>query len=279
MTILVFGKTGQVATELSRLPDVVCLNREDVDLVDPTACVNAIIFYRPRAVINAAAYTNVDRAETEEHIAHLVNAQSPRAMAQACADIAIPFVHISTDYVFDGSGQKAWSPDGPTVPQNAYGRTKLAGEIAIRDVGGRFAILRTSWVFSPHGGNFVKSMLRLGAATDALSVVSDQAGGPTPAHDIALACHTIANALIEAPDKAGVYHLSGAPDCNRADFAREIFATVQMSCTVNDIPSSQFPTPAKRPANSRLDCESLERTFGIQRPDWRTRLWDQLTRN
>ena len=174
MTILVFGKTGQVATELSRLPHVLCLRRKDADLMNPAACAEAIKSRRARAVINAAAYTNVDRAEAEEHIACMVNSQSPKGIAQACADMDIPFVHISTDYVFDGLGRKPWAPETRPNPQNAYGRTKLAGEVAIREVGGKFAILRTSWVFSPKGENFVKSMLRLGATRDVLSVVSDQ---------------------------------------------------------------------------------------------------------
>lgn len=279
MTILVFGKTGQVATELACLPDVHCLGRKDADLSDPAICAKAIALHRPSAVINAAAYTDVDRAEGDERIAHVVNALSPKAMAQACAGIDIPFVQISTDYVFDGSGQEPWVPAAHTCPQNVYGRTKRAGEAAIREVGGRFAVLRTSWVFSPSGANFVKSMLKHGAACEGLTVVSDQFGGPTPARDIAIACHFIAIALMDAPEKTGVYHLSGAPDCTRADFAREIFAAAQLSCAVKDVPSSQFPTPAQRPKNSRLDCESLEKVFGIQRPDWRASLRDQLTKN
>ncbi len=279
MTILVFGKTGQVATELSPLSGVLCLGRADVDLTDPMACTNAIASHRPQAVINAAAYTDVDRAEVEEDIAQVVNAGAPQAMAQACADIDIPFVHISTDYVFDGSGAEPWTSDHQPDPQNAYGRTKLAGEAAIREIGGRFAVLRTSWVFSAHGQNFVKSMLKLGTTRDELSVVSDQIGGPTPAREIALACHAIANALTGAPEKAGVYHLSGMPDCNRADFAREIFSHAKLSCKVNDISTSQFPTPAKRPLNSRLDCQGLEQKFGVRRPDWRAYLRDQLTKN
>jgi dTDP-4-dehydrorhamnose reductase len=279
MTILVFGKTGQVATELSPLSDVLCLGRADVDLTDPMACANAIASHRPRAVINAAAYTDVDRAEVEENIAQVVNTRAPQVMAQACADIDIPFVHISTDYVFDGSGSEPWTSDHQPNPQNAYGRTKIAGEAAIREIGGRFAILRTSWVFSAHGKNFVKSMLKFGATRDEFCVVSDQIGGPTPAREVALACHAIAKALMDAPEKAGVYHLSGMPDCNRADFARQIFTAAKVSCKVDEIPTSQFPTPAERPLNSRLDCQSLEQIFGVRRPDWRAYLCDQLTEN
>ncbi|SMX32740.1 dTDP-4-dehydrorhamnose reductase [Octadecabacter ascidiaceicola] len=277
MTILAFGRTGQVATELSYLPNVMCFGRDDADLTDPVACAKLVETHRPRAVINAAAYTNVDRAEVEEDIAHLVNAEAPKAIAQACADIDIPFVHISTDYVFDGSGHDPWPPDARPFPLNTYGRTKLSGENAISEVGGRYVILRTSWVFSPNGENFVKSMLRLGATRDELRIVADQVGGPTPARDIALACHTIAKELMVSPGKAGVYHLSGTPDCSRADFAREIFTIAQMPCDVEAILTCEFPTPADRPKNSRLDCGSLEQRFGISRPNWHSYLQAQLT--
>ncbi len=277
MTVLVFGKTGQIAKELATLEDTVCLGREIVDLTDPDACAQAILRHRPRAVINAAAYTAVDRAETEEDTALAINALAPAAMARACADAGIPFVHISTDYVFAGTGNAPWQPHAPTAPQNAYGRTKLKGEDAVRASGSVFVILRTSWVVSAHGANFVKTMLRLGAERDTLTVVSDQIGGPTPARDIAAACHKIATDLIATPEKSGVYHFSGAPDCSWANFAREIFDAADMTCTVTDTASQDYPTPAARPENSRLDCDTLVRTFGIARPQWRAGLDDILT--
>jgi dTDP-4-dehydrorhamnose reductase len=269
MTILVFGKTGQVATELQRRANVRALGRNKADLTDPAACAEAILRHRPDAVINAAAYTSVDQAESDEGIATLVNGAAPGAMAGACADLGIPFVHISTDYVFDGSGTAPWSVDAPTGPLGAYGRSKLAGEAAIHAAGGTSVILRTSWVVSAHGRNFVKTMLRLGAERDRLTIVADQVGGPTPAQDIAAACLSIAAQLRSDPSKSGTYHFSGAPDVSWADFAREIFHQAGMTCEVVDIPTSAFPTPAKRPSNSRMDCSDTTERFGISRPDWR----------
>jgi len=221
------------------------------------------------AVINAAAYTAVDRAEEEEALALAVNGASPTAMAEAAAAQDLPFVHISTDYVFDGSGERAWRPEDETGPLGAYGRTKLAGEEGIRAAGGLHAILRTSWVFSAHGGNFVKTMLRLSETRDRLTIVADQIGGPTPAADIADACLRMAQAMVDKTATGGTHHFAGAPDASWAGFAREIFTQAGRAVGVVDIPSEDFPTPAARPKNSRLDCTSLETEFGIPRPDWR----------
>lgn len=275
--ILVFGKSGQVATELAALEGVQCLSRDEADLSKPESCAKAIRRHRPTAVINAAAYTAVDKAESEEALATIINADAPGAMAQACADLGIPLVQISTDYVFAGNGEAPWRPDEPTGPLGAYGWSKLKGEEAVRASGVTHAILRTSWVVSAHGNNFVKTMLRLGAERDALTVVADQIGGPTGAREIARACHAIADALIDDPGKTGTYHFSGAPDCSWADFARAIFDTAGIDCAVTDIPTSDYPTPAKRPLNSRLDCTSNQQTFGIARPDWRDTLDHILT--
>lgn len=272
MTLLVFGKTGQVATELQAQADVLALGRAEVDLTDPAACAAAIATHRPRVVINAAAYTAVDRAEEDEATAALVNGAAPGAMARACAELGIPLVHISTDYVFDGAGETAFAPDHPTGPLGAYGRTKLAGEEAIRASGTTHAILRTSWVFSAHGANFVKTMLRLSETRNELSVVADQVGGPTSAGAIAAACLSIADQLSADPGKSGTYHFAGWPDVSWADFAREIFAQAGRPVTVHDIPASDYPTPARRPANSRMDCSATHARFGIDRPDWRTDL-------
>lgn len=279
MTILVFGKTGQVATELARKGGgtVHCAGRDEADLSDPGACAALIAGGAWDAVINAAAWTAVDAAEDNEGDALKINAGAPEAMARGAAAAGIPLVHISTDYVFDGSGDTPFGIDAPTAPLGAYGRTKLAGEEAVRDAGGPYAILRTSWVVSAHGKNFVKTMLRLGAERDRLTIVADQVGGPTPAADIADACLAIASQLRGDPGKAGTYHFSGAPDVSWADFAREIFAQAGLSPEVVDIPSSEFPTPAARPANSRMDNSATEETFGIARPDWRVGLSDILT--
>ncbi|MEO0990617.1 MAG: dTDP-4-dehydrorhamnose reductase [Pseudomonadota bacterium] len=277
MTLLVFGKTGQVATELQRLcPDAVFLGREDADLTDAQACAARIATVAPTAIINAAAYTAVDRAEEEPELAQRVNGEAPSAMARAAERLDVPFVHISTDYVFDGSGEAPFQTDAQTGPLGAYGATKLAGEEGVRGAGGRYAILRTSWVFSAHGNNFLKTMLRLSETRDRLTIVADQIGGPTPAAAIAKACLAMAEALRADPSKAGAYHFSGAPDVSWADFARGIFQAAGRIVDVVDIPSSDYPTPAKRPLNSRLDCSLTEQVFGVQRPDWSEGVADVL---
>jgi dTDP-4-dehydrorhamnose reductase len=270
--ILVFGKTGQVARELQQLGTVTALGREEANLSDPKACADAIRHHAPDAVINAAAYTAVDQAEDEEAVATAINGDAPTAMAKACAQLGIPFVHISTDYVFEGTGQDPWRSQDQTAPQNAYGRSKLAGEIGIADSGGTYAILRTSWVVSAHGANFIKTMLRLSETHHTLNIVGDQIGGPTPASDIALACLQIAEQLIQDPSKSGTYHFSGAPDVSWADFANEIFDQAGKSVAVTPIPTTDYPTPAQRPLNSRMDCTATKRAFGIERPDWVTGL-------
>ena len=277
MTILVFGRTGQVARELAAHEGVQCLDRAAADLSDPAACATAIMAMRPEAVINAAAFTAVDRAEEQEPLAQAINAQAPAAMARACAQLNIPFITISTDYVFAGGGTEAWSPDDLTSPLGAYGRSKLAGEKAVAAADGVWAVLRTSWVVSAHGNNFVKTMLRLGAERDTLTVVADQVGGPTPARDIAAACLKMVAGLRMDPKLSGVYHFAGAPDVSWADLARAIFTDANLTCTVKDIPTSAYPTPAVRPLNSRLNCSSLTARFGIISPDWRQGLADILT--
>lgn len=284
MHILVFGKTGQVARSLQDLAQqtdgiiVTALGRDVADLTDSSACADLIADHAPAAVINAAAFTGVDASETHEAKAHAVNAAAPAAMAEVCARLDIPFVTISTDYVFDGEGTQPWAPDSATGPLGAYGRTKLAGEKRVRAAGGRFAILRTSWVFSPYGQNFVKTMLRLAENRDALTIVGDQIGGPTAAHDIAAACLRMVQALAQDPTKAGTYHFSGAPDVSWADFAREIFKQAIVACDVTPIPTSEYPTPAARPLNSRMTCKLTEKTFGLARPDWAMSLSAVLTR-
>lgn len=276
MKVLVFGETGQLGRELAAQGDVVCLGRELADFTDPYGPVTRVEDTGADAVIIAAAYTAVDKAESEEELATTVNADAPGAIARACAARGLPLVYVSTDYVFDGSGDRPWQPDDATAPLNAYGRSKLAGEQAIAAAGGVHAILRTSWVVSAHGGNFVKTMLRLGAERARLSIVADQVGGVTPARDIAASCLEMARQLRADPGKSGIYHFAGTPDVSWAEFAREIFAQAGLECDVEDIPSSDYPTPAARPLNSRLDCASLEAVFGITRPDWRQGLADIL---
>jgi dTDP-4-dehydrorhamnose reductase len=274
MRILVFGETGQLARELARVPgddELILIGRERADFTDPQSCAILVAEIAPDAVINAVAYTAVDRAEDEEPLATTINATTPGAIATACAEAGIPLVHVSTDYVFDGAGSAPWRPEDATGPLGAYGRSKLAGEEAVRAADGPHAILRTSWVVSAHGANFVKTMLRLGATRDSLTVVADQIGGPTPAADLAAACLCVARGLADGA-ASGTWHFSGAPDVSWADFAREIFAQAGLDCAVIDIPGSDYPTPAARPGNSRLECSALETVFAVNRPDWRVGL-------
>ena len=280
MKVLVFGTTGQLGQELQRRAGDVSLElcgRDEADFTDPRACIARVESTDADAVIIAAAYTAVDRAEEDEAAAMQINATTPGAIARACAARGLPMVHISTDYVFDGHGNRPFVPDHPTGPLGVYGRTKLAGEDAVRDAGGVYAIFRTSWVVSAHGHNFIKTMLRLGAARDRLTIVADQIGGPTPAADIADACFSAARQLIADPGKTGIYHLSGGPDVSWADFAREIFVQAGIECEVVDIPTTDYPTPAQRPLNSRLDNAETETVFGLKRPDWRVGLRDILS--
>ena len=269
MKVLVFGASGQVGQELRKFNNVVALSRSAADLTDPRSCVAHIATTNADAIINAAAYTAVDRAEEDEATATLVNSHAVGIMAQAAAQRRLPFLHISTDYVFDGHGNDPRSPSDPTAPLNAYGRSKLAGEQAIQDTGARHIILRTSWVFSAHGSNFVKTMLRLSESHDHLRVVNDQIGGPTSAADIATALMVIASQMKTTDHPGGTYHFSGTPAVSWAEFAKEIFSQVERDITVTGIPSVDYPTPAPRPLNSRLSCESLYEDFGISMPDWR----------
>ena len=274
--ILVFGKTGQVATELQSYKDVIAIGRDQADLSVPTTCTEAIQRYKPRAVINAAAYTAVDKAESEEHLATMINGEAPGVMASACADLDIPLVHISTDYVFDGTGTTPWSVTDTPNPQNAYGRSKFKGEQAISTSGCVHAILRTSWVVSAHGNNFVKTMRRLSQTRDRITVVDDQIGGPTCARDIAQTCISIAEQLIQDPNKSGIYHYSGQPNVSWCQFASMIFEQMDCNTIASPIPTTEYPTPALRPLNSRLDCGATQDTFGIARPFCRNGLEEIL---
>lgn len=276
MSVLVFGRSGQLAKELQRRSDVVALGRDQADLGAPASCEAAIRAHKPNAVINAAAYTDVDGAEREETLATLINGEAPGVMARTCAELEIPLVHLSTDYVFPGNGTEAWKPWDRPAPLNAYGRSKLAGEMAVKAAGSCHVILRTSWVFSAHRRNFVKSMLHLSRSRTSLSVVDDQIGGPTPAAAISRACRMIADQLTDDPAKSGTYHFSGTPFVSWYRFATDIFAMAGRDVSVLPISSSSYPTAATRPGNSRLDCQLTEKVFGLARPDWRSALTDVI---
>lgn len=272
MNILVFGKNGQVAQELANLKsdnlNIVALGREQVNLFEPTQAEKTILQVKPDVVINAAAWTAVDLAETHQSEAYTLNAEAPLYMAKGCARLGIPLLHISTDYVFDGAGHLPFKPDSKTGPLGVYGSSKLLGEENIKNSGVEHIILRTSWVFSPYGSNFVKTMLRLGAQKDVLRVVADQVGGPTPASGIAETLVFLAKSW-GAKKLSGTYHFSGYPDVSWAEFAHEIMKLAHLPCKIEPIPSSEYYTPAKRPANSRLDCSSLFSDFSIERPLWK----------
>jgi dTDP-4-dehydrorhamnose reductase len=287
MRLLVMGRSGQVAREMARLSgeghEIRLMGREEADLSRPEAATervrHALKAFRPDAIVNAAAWTAVDAAEAQEPQARTLNGAAPAMLARIAAGAGLPFLHISTDYVFDGAGETPFAPDAPTAPLGAYGRTKREGEIGVAqlDSPAGWTVLRTSWVFSAHGANFVRTMLRLGAEREALCVVADQIGGPTPADAIARACLSIAEALAADPSKSGIHHFSGAPDTSWAGFAREIMAQAGLPCRIEEIPSADYPTPAPRPLNSRLDCRATTEAFGLPRPDWRAGLARLLT--
>ncbi len=278
MKILLFGGTGQIGAELLRRgdPDIAWIapGRAAADLAEPAACAALVRAERPDVVVNAAAYTAVDRAETEEPLATLVNGVAPGAIARAAAETGAAMLHVSTDYVFDGAAAVPPDEDAPVAPLNAYGRGKLAGERAVAAAGGRAVVLRTAWVFSAHGANFVKTMLRLGRERERLSVVDDQRGGPTPAADAAAALVTLARRLRDGDaggDAGGVLHYCGAPTVSWRAFAEAIFARADWARRpeVAPIAAADWPTPARRPAFSALDCSRIAARHGIAQPDWR----------
>jgi len=279
--ILVTGREGQVARSLAErgsAHELVFAARPDFDLADAGSIARTIENARPDLVISAAAYTAVDQAEDEPELAMAINGEAPGHIGRAAASVGAPVVHLSTDYVFDGSGEHAWREEDPTGPIGVYGRTKLAGEQALAASGAAHAIVRTAWVYSPFGNNFVKTMLRLAESRDALNVVKDQYGNPTSALDIADALLAVAGRWQDAPGHGtnAVYHFAGTGSTNWADFARAIFDSSRKrggpSCEVTGIPSSDYPTKAQRPANSRLDSAKFADTFGHAAPRWQESL-------
>ncbi|CAK9039454.1 Glucose-1-phosphate thymidylyltransferase (dTDP-glucose pyrophosphorylase) (dTDP-glucose synthase) [Durusdinium trenchii] len=264
MRILLFGYNGQVARclrdEAGNMHEVTALGSADADLMRPGIAAGAINANEPEIIINAAAYTAVDKAEEEKAAAHRLNAEAPAEMAQAAKNIGAPFIHISTDYVFNGRRETPYKEDNATDPLNVYGESKLAGEYAVLKENADAVILRTSWVFSEYGGNFVKTMLRLAKERDALNIVDDQIGGPTSARDIARALLTIAEKKHRGAKGGGIYHFQGAPTLSWAGFAKAIFDIAGANVDVTPIPTAEFPTPAMRPLRTVMDCARVERT-------------------
>lgn len=280
METLIFGRTGQLARELARVdaPGLrrTFLGRERVDLSQPETAAEAVRAARPALVIIAAAYTAVDRAETEEGLAHLVNAQAPRRIAEACAEVGAAVVHLSTDYVFDGAKPAPYVEDDPTGPVGVYGRTKLDGEAGVLNSGAPAAVVRTAWVYSPWGSNFPKTMLRLAETRDELRVVADQVGTPTAAGDLARAVSALGARLADGETgSAGLFHYAGEGETSWAGFAEAVMDGAaqrgRRAVPVIPITTAEFPTPARRPANSRLNCGRMA-ALGIAPRPWRESL-------
>jgi dTDP-4-dehydrorhamnose reductase len=284
MKILLFGKTGQVGWELQRslapLGEVIALDTRSTDycgdFLNPAGVAQTVLAVRPDVIVNAAAYTAVDKAESDSTNAHTINALAPESIAQAAMQIGAFMVHYSTDYVFDDSGSAPWAETATPAPISVYGASKLAGEQAIAASGARHLIFRTSWVYGARGGNFAKTMLRLAQEREALSVINDQIGAPTGADLLAdITAHAIVR-LVAAPELAGLYHLSAAGETSWYGYAQHVFAQARhkgLALKLDDaqlkaIPTSAYPTAAQRPLNSRLDCTKLKSSFNLHVPLW-----------
>jgi dTDP-4-dehydrorhamnose reductase len=274
--ILLFGSTGQVGSSFLGKAEIETVNRSEANLENPISCFEKILESKPDLVINTAAFTSVDMAEEQIDLVTLVNGIAPVEMSKAAASLKIPFIHLSSEYVFSGVGQAPWCPTDSMAPLNAYGRSKQMAENGIKLVGGVHVILRTSWVFSVHNNNFVKKILKLAKSNNNLSVVSDQIGGPTAAEDISEAILKIGKMIIKNKTLSGTYHYSGQEDITRANFAREILSQAGEETVVTDVLSSKFRPNAERPLNSRLDCSKTFDTFGVERPDWKHGLHNVL---
>ena len=273
MRVLVFGSTGQVGRALAHTVwpagcALTFLDRKAADFSQPFALGEVIECHRPDAVVIAAAYTHVDKAESEEALATTINATAPGAIAEACAGLSIPVVHLSTDYVFDGEKAGPYDENDPVAPIGAYGRSKLAGEVAVRQANPRHLVLRTSWVYDSAGTNFLLTMLRLAECRDEVCVVADQVGCPTAAADIADAIARILPTSLADEGTYGTYHMAGSTSVSWHGFAEAIFENLAgrgMRRPRNrPITTAEYPTPGRRPKNSRLACEAFGRIFGFR---------------
>lgn len=290
MRIAVTGTAGQVVTSLIERGtaaghDVIATGRPNLDLADPASVSRALEAARPDAIVSAAAYTAVDKAESESDLAHAVNGAGAGAVAQAAKALGVPLIHISTDYVFDGTLDRPYIESDSPGPTSVYGASKLAGEQAVlATYPENSAVLRVAWVYSPFGGNFVRTMLRLAGDRDELGIVSDQVGNPTSALAIADGILKVATNMVADGSKKlrGVFHMTAPGDASWADFAEAIFAASAArggpSASVRHISTADYPTPATRPANSRLDCARIAKVHGVTLPDWRTSLDEVMDR-
>ncbi|MCC3245479.1 dTDP-4-dehydrorhamnose reductase [Methylocystis sp. WRRC1] len=288
LRLAVTGLTGQVVSALiERAPndvEMIALGRPQLDLGVRDAVLATLRQTGCDAIVNAAAYTAVDKAESEPDVAMRVNGEGAGNVAEAAAELGVPLLHLSTDYIFDGALDRPYREDDPTGPTGAYGRSKLAGEEKIAAIHANHAILRTAWVYSPFGANFVKTMLRLGETREEVGVVADQLGNPTNAIDIADALIVIARRLAAdpSPELRGVFHMTGQGEATWADFAEATFAIAERfgrkPVRVKRITTADYPTPARRPANSRLDNTKLKERFGVALPPWRASLENCVAR-
>jgi dTDP-4-dehydrorhamnose reductase len=284
MKVLVTGSNGQVGHCLveqfsNKGIDLLALDREQLDITDPLAVSKTVRDYSPDIIINSAAYTAVDKAEKEIELSYLINRDGPKFLAQAANDVGAAILHISTDYVFSGERRGEYVESDNTRPLGVYGASKLAGEIEVQEFCSRYIILRTAWVFCEHGNNFVKTMLQLGAQRDSLSIVTDQFGGPTYAGDIASALINIAEQIVKRENiEFGIYHFSGLPYVSWYDFAEYIFNLAVDKQILSKKPrlvpltTDQYPTLAKRPANSKLNTNKITQYFEIKASDWKKSL-------
>lgn len=279
MKVLILGTPGQLGHELMRAAwpagtELAGLAYPEFDMANPDAVEAAIACRHCDVVVNATAYTAVDKAESERDLAYAINAAGVGRLAAACKAKGVPLIHVSTDYVFDGTKDGAYVETDPICPVNAYGATKEAGEALLRATWERHVILRTSWVYASHGANFVKTMLRFGRERDEMKVVDDQHGAPTAAADLAAAIVDICGQIVGKTDAPwGTYHLAGTGWTTWADFAEHVFQRLERQegkrPRLTRIPTAAYPTPAKRPANSRLDCSKVAAAFGVKLPPWR----------
>ena len=281
--LLVVGKSGQLARAIAEVcassgVDAICLERPDLDLIKPESIERAISRVAPQVILNTAAFTDVDGAELEQETAFDINARGPEHLANICARYGLPLIHISTDYVFDGQSSRPYRPDDPVAPLNVYGQSKAAGEVAVRETLETHVIIRTAWLYSMQGRNFLRTMLRLGEEKDQLSIVDDQTGSPTYAHDLAAGLLTVARMLLDRqePSHWGTFHMTNAGSTTWFGFAEAIFDAAasngQRAPDLAPIPTTDYPTPAKRPAFSVLDCQLAEDTFGVRMRPWKEAL-------
>ncbi len=280
LRVLVTGRNGQVGAELAQVlapwAEVHALSREEMDLTFDAAIHAAVARVQPRLIVNAAAYTAVDKAESEPKLAARINAQAVATLAAAAQKVGAAVIHYSTDYVFDGTLDRPYCERDATHPLNVYGRTKLAGEQALAAAGVPYLVLRTSWVYGARGKNFLRTILALAAQKPELRIVADQTGAPTCAGDIAAATSTLAQQWLAAPntmrERSGVYHLTASGQTSWFGFAEAALAGRSGLARLTPIPTAEYPTPAARPLNSRLNCDKLERVFGVRLPEWRQSL-------